>query len=414
MTNTNHDKIVSKDTRIPTRTVKQRLAAVAIIAVLLAAGVATFKYMMATKPAAKRRAPVKMQVLVESTKISATVEPVVIKAFGKVRPAREIGLQARVAGSVAKVHENLVPGGIVRKGDVLVQLDDTDYRLALQQKKDSLAQARADLRIEEGNQNVARQEWELITSLTDGVDSSTDDLALRKPQLAKAQVKIQTAQTDVEMSELDLSRTAVTAPFDAVVREKNIEVGSQITTQTMIAALVGIDSFWVEISVPTAQLPWIKMPGAKSSGSAVKVFSGRGHFEGRILELLPDLEEDGLMARLLIEIKDPMALKTKADPLLINSFVRVEVIGREIGAVYKIPRFALHENKTVYTVTAENTLHIQPVSVAWEDAEFAYLDDGLTGETPLVLSALSTPIEGMALKVAEEGQTMQEKEKSGE
>jgi RND family efflux transporter MFP subunit len=400
MTDSNQDSIVADDAQVPTRNVKQRLTAVALIAVLLVAGIATFKYLMATKPAAKRQTPVKMQVLVESAKVSPSVEPVVIKAFGRVKPAKEISLQARVAGSVVMVHKDLIPGGIVRKGEVLVQLDDTDYLLALRQKKDTLAQAQADLRIEEGNQNVAKQEWQLITSLTDGVDSSTDDLALRKPQLAKAEVKIQTAQTDVERSEIDLSRTTVTAPFDAIIIEKNIDVGSQITTQSVIAKLVGVDHFWVEISVPTMQLPWIVMPGAKSNGSDSKVFSAGGHFKGRILKLLPDLEEDGLMARLLIEITDPMALKTKADPLLINSFVRVEITGREIGAVYKIPRFALHENKTVYTVSAENSLHMQPVSVAWEDAEFAYLDGGLSPETPVIISAVPGPIEGMPLKMS--------------
>lgn len=400
MIDDNKDNIVSSDIHIPTRNLRQRLFAVAMVVVLLAVGVASFKYLMASKPEAKRRAPEKMQALVEVKKVRATIEPVIVKAFGRVKPAKEISLQSRVAGMVVSVHPNLVPGGMVAKGDVIAQLDDTDFILAVKQKKDTLAQASADLRLEEGSQNVAKQEWNLITSLTDDIDSSSEDIALRKPQLAKAQVKIQTAQTDVEKAELDLSRTTVKAPFSAIIREKYIDTGSQITTQTVIATLVGVDSFWVEITVPTNQLQWIMLPGGHSPSSRVTVFSGENRFRGKILKLLPDLEQEGLMARILIEISKPMASENSEAPLLINSFVSVEILGREVSDIYKIPRSALQDNKNVYVATQEETLHIQPVTVVWEDAEFAYVAEGLSETSRLIVSQLPAPIEAMPLKIA--------------
>nr|MBF0222403.1 efflux RND transporter periplasmic adaptor subunit [Desulfobulbaceae bacterium] len=399
MIDDNKDNIVSSDTHIPTRNLKQRLLALAMVVVLLGVGVASFKYLMASKPEAKRRTPDKMQALVEVMKVRSTVEPVIVKAFGRIKPAKEIALQSRVAGMVVSVHPDLVRGGMVAKGDVIAQLDDTDFNLAVKQKKDALAQANADLRLEEGSQNVARQEWELISTLTD-VDSSTADIALRKPQLAKAQVKIQTAQTEVEKAELDLSRTTVRAPFSAIVREKHVNTGSQITTQTVIATLVGVDSFWIEITVPTNQLQWIVMPGGGGQPSNVTVFSGENRFKGKILKLLPDLEQDGLMARILVEISKPMSSENNKAPLLINSFVRVEIRGREISNIYKIPRSALQDKRNVYVATQEETLHILPVTVAWEDAEFAYIAEGLNETSRLIVSQLPAPIEAMPLKIA--------------
>lgn len=399
MTIEKHDTIVSDQEQIPTRNVKQRLTAFVIVVAVLVAGGLVFKRLMDTKPEAKRRAPAKMQALVETIQVKSADTPVTIAAFGRVKPAKQISLQARVSGSVVKVHRKLVPGGIVRKDEMLVQLDDADYQLVLKQKNDALAQAQADLRLEEGSQNVAKQEWELITSLTDGIDSSSQDLALRKPQLAKAEVKIQTAQTDIEKAQLDLSRTTVLAPFDAVVREKQVDVGSQISAQSVLATLVGVDQFWVEITLPTDQLKWIRMPGSKGGSSKTEVLFGESRIKGRILQLLPDLEQEGMMARLLIEVKDPMAIKTKKAPLFLNSFVRVEITGREIAQAYKIPRAALHASDTIFTVVDE-TLHVQPVTVVWEDADFAYLVGGIEETTLLITSQLPAPIEGMSLKIA--------------
>jgi len=394
-----HNSIISKDTVTPVRSWKQRLLALGMILILLLAGVAVSQYLLRTSPKAERKPPAKMKTLVNTMNIAPISRNVTIKALGRVIAAREINIQARVSGQVVYLHPDFVPGGIIRKGETLVRIDETDYKLILKQKQNGLALKKADLRIEQGSQTVASKEWELINQLSDDIDQSSEDLALRKPQLAKAYADLQVAETEVEKAEIDLERTVIKAPFNGIIRLKNIDLGSEISSQSSIGILTGTDIFWADISLPVEKLKWLDLPGKNSQGSPVRVWSGPVAHEGKIISLQSELDKDGLMARILIEINDPMGLKKEKTPLLLADFVRADIKGKKLENVIQIPRSSLRENNQVFIATADNSLHIQPVSVLWKNSDFVFIDKGLADGEQIITSTVSTPIEGMALKI---------------
>ncbi len=410
-----NNNIVSGSDHVPQKTAGQRLLAVLIILVLLGVGIAAAMFIIKTKPQAQRRKPVgRMQTLVSVIKVEPASTRVQIKGFGTVIPAKTVNIQTRVSGTVTTMHAEFIPGGLVKKGETLVRLDDTDYRLVLKQKENILAQRKADLRLEEGNQEVARKEWELVTSFTEMADASARDIVLRQPQLAKAQANISSAVTGVEKAQIDLDRTVIKAPFDGVVSEKNIDIGSQVSPQSSMGSLVDIESFWAEVSVPTDKLQWFTLPDGHRQGPAVTVSSNNTTYEGRVIKLLPALEQNGLMARLLVEIKDPFRLNNKKTPLLLGSFVQVSIQGKNITDVYKIPRPALQDKSKVFIVTDNNALHIQPVSVLWADIDFVFIDKGLDRDSRIVISNIPSPIEGMSLKIDRLKKNISAKEPSNE
>ena len=207
----NNNNNLTGDTKLPRRPLWQRLLALGLIVLLLAVGLMVSRLLMKTRPQAKRKAPKKMETLVRVVEVSPLTATVKIKARGRIIAAREITLQARVSGQVVFLHPDFIPGGIIAQDEILLKLDDIDYQLNLRRKDDALALAEADFRIEEGSQMVDRQEWELITSLTEDVDISSRDLALRKPQLAKAEAVVKSARTDLEKARVDLARTVIRA-----------------------------------------------------------------------------------------------------------------------------------------------------------------------------------------------------------
>ena len=392
------------DTRLPRRPWWQRLLALGLIILLLAIGLIASRFLMNTRPQAKRKTPKKMETLVQVVEVSPHTATVWIKAQGRIVAAREITLQARVSGQVTYLHSDFIPGGIIGKGEILLKLDDTDYQLNLRQQEDALALAEADLRIEEGSQTVARQEWELITSLTGDVDISSRDLALRKPQLAKAEAVIKSARTDLERARVDLARTVLRAPFNLIVREENIDMGSEVSTTTQLAILAATDIFWAEIFMPTEKLAWFDLPNPEKEGSPVLIHARQKKpYAGRIVSLAPDLDKDGLMARLLIAIADPLGLQSGRQPLFLGSFVQAEIEGLKLDNVYSIPRSALCENDIVLLVDKESTLQLQPVTVAWKGMENVLVSDGLTPQARVVISRVAAPISGMQLKVVGPG-----------
>lgn len=398
--NSGQDYKYPPDLQTPVRPWWQRLIAIAIIAALLLTGLALAQYLFKTRPIAKRKPPAKMRALVKTTTINHVSQRVTVSALGFVGPAAELNMQARVSGTVIDLNPSLVPGGIIKQGEVVIRLDDADYQLNLRLKLDKLAQAKADLRLEEGNQLVAGQEWQMINDEGIITGEADLDLALRKPQLDKAMADVKLAETEVEQARLDLARTEISAPFNCVVLEKNVAIGSQITPQSSIATLTGTDTFWAEISVPIDQLKWLTLPDGKKPGSAVTVYTNdKSRHRGLLLKLLPDVDKDGLMARLLIEISDPLGLTTSQTPLFLGSFIRAEIAGQMLDKIFMVPRAALFENDNVLTVTNADTLHIQPVEVVWKNREFAFLGAGLNAGDEIIISNVSAPIEGMALDV---------------
>lgn len=396
---------LTTDTKLPRRSLWQRLLALGLVVLLLAAGFLVSRFIIKTRPQVKRQAPKKMETLVRVVKVLPETSRITVKAQGQVVAAREITLQARVSGQVVFLHPDLIPGGIIGKGEILLKIDDTDYQLNLRRQEDAYALAEADLRIEEGSQTVARQEWELITSLNSDVDMSSRDLALRKPQLAKAEARLKSAETALERARVDLERTIIRAPFNLIVRTENIDLGSEVSTATNLATLAATDVFWAEISVPVEKLAWFDLPTQEKKGSPVTIRARQQEpFQGSIISLAPDLEKNGLMARLLVAIGDPLGLKNGRQPLLLGGFVEAEIAGHALANVYRIPRSALQENDILRLIDGDSRLQLQPVTVAWRGLESVFVSQGLSSGDKVIVSSLAAPVSGMLLKVVDPGQ----------
>ena len=106
-----------------------------------------------------------------------------------------------------------------------------------------------------------------------------------------------------------------------------------------------------------------------------------------------------MMARLLIEINNPMTAEDGRPPLLLQSFIRAEITGKRIENVFKVPAGALKEKQNLLTVTSDSRLHIQPVAVVWQGPDFAFIGQGLGPGQRIVVSKIAAPIEGMRLEI---------------
>ena len=137
----------------------------------------------------------------------------------------------------------------------------------MQQKRKALADAEYSYKLEQGHQDVARKEWSLLYG-NKPIDEGESDLALRKPHLEKVQVEIKAARAELEQAEINLQRSTLTAPFNALVLSTSVELGSQVSSQEKLADLVGTDNYWVQVSLPIDRLKWIQIPnGDQQEGS---------------------------------------------------------------------------------------------------------------------------------------------------
>lgn len=379
------------------------LAALTSIAVIVAAiGIAIL--LVFTTPKAGRRHPhKKMNPLVSVISVRPETHTVTVRVMGTVVPAKELTLKSRVTGEIVRMHPEFTEGGLLHKGEEILRIDGQDYRLIVAQKHSAVADARYALKLEMGRQEIARREWQLLNG--DNPTPAEDaELALRKPHLEKAQSDLIAAEAELEAARLQLARTKIYAPFNAIVRSTSVQQGSQVTPQENIATLVNTDIYWIQASIPVDQLKWIDIPGREASiGSEVEVRYQNGAVRtGRVIKLLSDLEKQGRMARLVIQITDPLSLASpdaEAPAMLIGEYVQADIRGRQIPDAYRIPREALRERSRVWIVGTDDTLDIREVHVVWRDTQSVILKQGLTPDERVVVSDLATPVEGMAIDI---------------
>jgi len=331
-----------------------------------------------------------------------------------------------------------------------IQIERSKKEIA--RREAEIVAAESAIALEMGQQSVARREYELL-----GEEISEEDkaLVLRQPQLnvakaahktalaakelaeadvasakaqkLSAQIQKQTAEAAVDAAEasleaarialrkiqLDLERTEVRVPINSIVSERKVDLGAQASPGATLATLVGTDEFWVEISVPADELKWLLIPGSNSAeGSAVRIYydagwgreadNSKAFRKGRIVDLLPGVESESRMARLLVSVEDPLDLKKPEDErraLILGSFVSVEADGRLLENVVKVQRTALRDGSRVWLMNDRDMLKIEEVDIAWKDRDFAYVRAGLSTGDLLITSALGTPVEGMSLRL---------------
>ena len=376
------------------------------IAIVVIGGSATISYLWVTNPPVTQRRPRGPEaVLVEVMPIEVSRQQITVRAMGTVLPATQIQLAARVNGQIVETDSNFIPGGRFARGQKIMQIDPKDYELVIKQQTGNLVKAQSEVRQEMGQQSVAQREYEL---LLDTVVEEDTDLVLRQPQLATKEAAVEIAQATLDKAQLDLERTSITAPFNAVVHERKVELGSYVTPGSSLATLVGTDEFWIEVSIPVDELKWIDFPDSENdTGSPVRVFNpaawGEGVYRsGHVKQLLPALESKGRMARVLVTVAKPLDQEEGAEPsLLLDSFVRVEIEGLYLDDVVQVARTVLQSGDNLWIMLPDNTLDIRPVTVIWGTSDVVFVQEGLKTGDRLVVSDLATPIPGLKLRTAD-------------
>lgn len=345
--------------------------------------------------------------LVNVIKVNKVDERVKVQAHGVVQADREISLKSAVSGRVVERAPEMVEGGQLEAGEILVKIDPRDYQNAVEQAKASLEKAFFELQIEQGRQVIAKREWDQLSPTIKTTDIS-EELALRKPHLKEKEAQVGAAQSHLEKAQIDLSRTEIRTPFDAVVLSTKIEVGDYLSPQIEFAKLAGTEMFRVQVSIPVSKLKWLILPDNEAKqGLKVQVIQDLGGVsivrEGHVLRLLGDLDPNGRMARVLVGVDDPLGVHQELPfPLLIGSYVRVDFEGPELEDIVVLPRRALREEDKVWVKNQDNQLEIRTVDVVQKDEEFAYIREGLQENDQIVVSPIAIPIPGMLLQNADE------------
>ncbi len=331
-------------------------------------------------------------------------ERAVLTAHGTVQAHRRLTVQPEVGGRVVRLNPHVVIGGTIPKGAALLQIDPRDYHVAVDEQRAALAKAEFDVKVELGNQAIARREWDLLQPSAGEINALSQQLALRRPHLKEKLIGLAAARSRLRKARLDLRRTIVRTPFNALVLNESVEIGQLVNAQTSVATLVGTDEFRVQVSVPIHRLAWITFPGPDGrTGSPVRMIRDLGNGRtvvrrGTVVEFLGDVTQNGRMAQVLVSIRDPLELGQTAEarrPLLLGEYVRVAIEGPLLRDVTVLPRHAIREGSRVWIKNAEQRLDIRPVDIVLFRQETVLVGKGLRDGDAVIVSHVPAAIPGL-------------------
>ena len=375
--------------------------------VVVAIGAVIAVWLMQSGPKAKPRQKVRNSVVVDVRPVEFAPQTTSISVMGTVIPKREVILKPQVSGEIISFSDKLVPGGHFSSGEQLLAIDPEDYRLAVKQLSSEVARVEADYKIELGQRRVAQKEYEL---LGETVSEEEKNLMLREPQLESIRASLEEATARLEQARLNLQRTIINAPFNAVVISRDVNLGTNVSTGTTLASLVDSDAFWVEAPVPASKLKWIHIgDGDHNGGSLAHIYDtatwgSENSRSGRVVGMMANVEEQGRMAKLLIEVPDPLALESRSNGLprlLLGSYVRVEIEGKPLAQAAAIERDLVHDGNRVWIMDKQDNLDIRTVEISFRDLDQVLVTGGISPGELLVTSNLPSPVQGMSLRLRE-------------
>ncbi|MAH72649.1 MAG: efflux transporter periplasmic adaptor subunit [Cellvibrionales bacterium TMED49] len=325
---------------------------------------------------------------------------------GTVQPSARTTLISEATGTVVQISEQFVVGGTFVKGDILMQLDTTNYDVALQRAKAKLISAQGQLELENARVFQAKKEWEI----TGRPNSEAPPLALRKPFLLEAQANNLEAEAEVKYATIKLNQTTLRAPYSGMVSRKLVGIGQYVTQGSPVAELFATD--FSEVRLPLTEKDLSTMGGipegvaSKRSVVALRgsINGANGQWNGQIVRSEGVVDQTNRAQYLVVQVDDPYNLKPQNKnsgslPLLVGTFVEVTLPGRLLEDVFLLPSGGLRKNIQVATVDSEDRLRLNPVSIAFSDDNYFYVSSGLEEGAEVITSALGVPIEGLRVAV---------------
>ena len=316
-----------------------------------------------------------------------------IKSYGNVRPRTQSNLFPQVSGQITYISPNFREGGFFEKGEVLVKIDQRDYLAEIEIAKSSLFNAQQVLSEENARVEQAQQDWQRL-----GNKEQAPDLVLRKPQLLAAQANVYSAQANLKKAELALERTQIVAPYQGRILNKEVDVGQVVSSGTKLAAIYAVDYVEVRLPLKNKDLSYISLPelgnGLHSENAilpSVTIASElveRQHWQGKIVRTEGAFDASSQQLFVVAQIDDPYKNSSQQGlPIKIGQYVTADITGKMVHDALIIPNLTIYQGSYVYVVE-NNKLVRKPITIAWQNEEFALIKSGLSEQDLLVITPL--------------------------
>lgn len=359
--------------------------------------------------------------------------PQYFEATGSLTGDEQTDVAPSIAGKVVAVGVDM--GSYVKRGQMIVRLDDVDSRLRVQQQQAQLDQMKASLRQAEekvgvrpgqsfnlnnipevANARVAldlaeknlRRSEKLIES-GDISRSQYDQQKAQRDQLREvyesalslarqnyaavmtARANVANAESQLNLARRSLSYALVFSPIDGFVSERTADLGEYVSTTTKVATIVRINPLRVRIDIPEQAIPAINV------GQSVSVTTSAWpdkNFSGRIARVSPNVTPSSRTLTVEAEIENSSgALKP-------GQFATVRILQSRAQPAVLVPARAVRTEAGVSRVFVIKDGHVQErvVQLGQTEGDLIQIKNGIAGDELVATSNIEQLGDGMAVK----------------
>ncbi|HEV8589423.1 MAG TPA: efflux RND transporter periplasmic adaptor subunit [Pyrinomonadaceae bacterium] len=270
--------------------------------------------------------------------------PRYFEATGSFSANEQTDVMPETSGKIAAVGVDM--GSYVRRGQMIVKLDDADLRIRVQQAQAQLDQAKATLRQNEAKiglrpgqkfnpenvpevaaaraaldlaeKNLRRYEkliesGDISRAAYDQQRSQRDQLrelyevAIHQAQqnyaaVANAQGVVDAAQTQLALAKRNLNYSVVTAPISGYVSDRTADIGEYVSPTSKVATIVNLNPLRVRIDIPEQAIPRVHV--GESVSVAVAAYTDRS-FAGHIARVSPSVSATSRTLTVEAEVENP-------------------------------------------------------------------------------------------------------------
>tara|TARA_R110002124_G_scaffold126334_1_gene285843 strand:+ start:460 stop:1740 length:1281 start_codon:yes stop_codon:yes gene_type:complete len=380
---------------------KQVLVSVVLLAI--STGITTVLYL--NRPPAKIAEPVHQPISVDVAEVVKENLRIEVQAQGTVSPMQETSILSEVNGRIIEVSPSFTVGGFVTKGEVMLRIDPRDYETNLLRAEAALKSAQSNLAQEKGRAQVAEKEWQRLPK---GSQRSQEakDLYLRKPQLEQAQSQMLAAQADLNTARDNLERTRIRAPYDALIRDKHVELGQFVAAGSPVADIFSVEYAEIRLPIPQNKLAYLELPALEGTddGSSIDLYTDVGgeikHWTAQMHRTEGVFDERSRVLYAVARIKDPYARHNpEGEPLRVGTFVNANIEGRELVDIVTLPRFVMRAGNNLWVVDDTGHLRNRQVTLLRTGGDLIYVSDGLDNGDRVSLTTLDSSFDSSQVQI---------------
>ncbi len=381
-----------------------KLVKIILPLLILLGAIGLSAFIIKTKPTPERKSKPEAEVVVEVLPLQSSDYPIQISAQGTVRPRTESTLVPEVSGKILTIAPQFRDGSFFEKGQTLLQIDPSNYEIAVTIARSKVAEMNILLAEEQAKAEQAQRNWQRL-----GQSGTPSDLVLRKPQLMSARAALASAEAQLQKAELDLKRTRIIAPYAGRILDQKVDIGQYVTPGTVLADIYAVEYAEIRLPLSDYELQYIDYPDLYRGQDpndltlpevTLKASMGDQHYQwlGRIVRAEGAYDARNRRLALIAQVENPYGQNEhKRPPLKVGQFIEAQIQGKILNDVFVIPVTALRENDQIILVNSQSQLNLVAVNVLWRNEKEAVIKGDLTPGDWLCITPLQYVVNGMPL-----------------